>query len=79
MGTDPAQWFAATRPRRARGRCRLSPDTAAVACGIRLLHEQGVELNIIEGIDTDTTAMDHIIGRLQSGWTYIKVDSLSEI
>jgi len=51
----------------------------ACAYGIRLLHERGVEPNIIEGISTDKTAMDHIIDRLQSGWTYIKVDSLPKI
>ncbi len=48
----------------------------ACAYGIRLLHEQGIAPDIIEGIGTDKTAMDHIIGRLQSGWTYIKVDLL---
>jgi intracellular sulfur oxidation DsrE/DsrF family protein len=34
---------------------------------------------IIQGVGTDNTAFDHIVGRLQSGgWKYIKVESLSE-
>lgn len=51
----------------------------ACASGLRVLRNQGVEPIIIKGVGTETTAIDHIVKRLQSGWTYIKVDSLSEI
>jgi hypothetical protein len=34
---------------------------------------------IIQGVSTDSTALDHIINRLQDGgWTYLKVESLPE-
>jgi intracellular sulfur oxidation DsrE/DsrF family protein len=50
----------------------------ACASGLRVLRNQGIEPIIIKGVGTDTTAIDHIVKRLQSGWSYIKVDSLSE-
>jgi len=51
----------------------------ACANGLRNLRKRGIDAPIIQDIDTDKTAIDHIIGRLHSGWTYIKVDSLPEI
>lgn len=51
----------------------------ACANGIRNLHKQGIDAPIIPDIDTDKTAIDHIIGRLQAGWTYVKVDTIPEI
>ncbi len=52
-----------------------------IAClnGIRNLRRRGIEPKFIGDIDTDKTAIDHIINRLQAGWTYIKVDDLPEI
>lgn len=52
-----------------------------VACanGIRTLLDKGITPNIIDGIPTDETAFDRIVSRLQTGWTYLKVDSISEI
>jgi len=42
--------------------------------------KNGVAPDIIQGIGTDDTAFDHIVGRLQSGgWQYIKVESIKEI
>ena len=42
--------------------------------------KNGVAPDIIEGVGTDTTAFDHIVGRLQTGdWKYIKIESVSEI
>ena len=42
--------------------------------------KNGVAPDIIQGVGTDYTAFDHIIGRLQAGgWKYIKVDSIKEI
>lgn len=48
----------------------------ACANGIRNLRKRGVEPHIIGDIDTDKTAIDHIINRLQAGWTYVKVDDI---
>ena len=51
----------------------------ACANGIRRLFQEGIEPNIIDGVPTDETAFDHIVGRLQAGWSYIKVQSLDSI
>ena len=51
----------------------------ACANGIRNLRKQGDNPRIIQDIDTDKTAIDHIIGRLQAGWRYVKVDNIPEI
>jgi len=48
----------------------------ACANGISNLRKRGVEPHIIGDIDTDKTAIDHIINRLQAGWTYVKVDDI---
>jgi len=42
--------------------------------------KNGVAPDIIQGVGTDDTAFDHIVGRLQDGgWKYIKVESIKEI
>ena len=42
--------------------------------------KNGVAPVIIQGVGTDYTAFDHIVGRLQTGdWKYIKVEALPEI
>lgn len=42
--------------------------------------KNGVAPVIIQGVGTDYTAFDHIVGRLQGGgWKYIKVESIKEI
>ena len=47
------------------------------ANAIRMLQAKGINPPIIEGVETDETAFDHIVGRLTAGgWKYIKVDSL---
>ena len=52
-----------------------------VACAnaIRALRKKGIEPVFIQDTSTDKTAMDHIIERVQSDWTYIKVASLPEV
>ena len=50
----------------------------ACASGLRVLRNQGITPMILKGIGTDETAIDHIVSRLLSGWTYVKVDTLSE-
>lgn len=51
----------------------------ACANGIRNLRRQGEDPHFIDRIDTGKTAIDHIISRLQAGWSYIKVDALPEV
>jgi intracellular sulfur oxidation DsrE/DsrF family protein len=53
----------------------------ACAGAIKMYRQKnGVARDIIIGVGTDTTAFDHIVGRLQSGgWKYIKAETLSEI
>ena len=42
--------------------------------------KNGVAPDIIQGVGTDNTAFDHIVGRLQTGgWKYIKIESVTEI
>lgn len=49
----------------------------ACASAISLLRDNGMEPRIIPGVNTDTTAFDHIVARLQGGdWRYIKAESL---
>jgi intracellular sulfur oxidation DsrE/DsrF family protein len=52
----------------------------ACAGAIRMFQQKkGTKPVIIEGVGTDMTAFDHIVGRLQAGgWKYIKVESLAE-
>ena len=50
----------------------------ACANAIRNLQLQGIEPRIIKDVDTEQTALEHIVERLQSGWTYIKADALPE-
>jgi intracellular sulfur oxidation DsrE/DsrF family protein len=52
-----------------------------IACtnAIRALHRKGIKPEFLEGTYTEEPAMDYIIGRVQAGWTYTRVDSLSEI
>ena len=51
----------------------------ACANGIANLRKQGVEPQIIANIATDKKALDHIVGRLQDGWSYLRMDRLPEI
>jgi len=51
-----------------------------IACmnAIRNLKRSGGDATLIDDVHTGETAVDHIVKRLQQGWTYKKVDSLSE-
>lgn len=51
----------------------------ACANALRNLKEQGVTADIIADIDTGHTAVDRIVERLQAGWSYVKVESLTEL
>lgn len=46
-----------------------------IACsnGLKRLRERGIEPVLIQGVTSHTTAGDHLIQRLQEGWTYIRI------
>jgi intracellular sulfur oxidation DsrE/DsrF family protein len=50
-------------------------NLAFVACAntIKKLEEQGVEVLLIDRTYARETAIDHVVDRLQDGWTYIKI------
>jgi len=45
----------------------------ACANALRQLEEQGVKVDLIKGIQTNDTAIDKIIYRLEQGWSYLRV------
>ena len=51
----------------------------ACANGIANLRKQGIEPRVIANVDTEKKAIDHIVERLQAGWSYVRVDTLPEI
>ena len=52
-----------------------------IACtnAIRNLKLRGIEPRIIKDVSSRQTALEHIVQRVQSGWTYIKAESLPEV
>lgn len=52
-----------------------------VACmnTLRKLQRQGATPALIRDVQTDRTAVDHIVERVLQGWTYVKVDQLPEV
>lgn len=57
------------------------PNIRFLACAnaIANLRKQGIEPHLIDSIDTEKKAIDHIVARLQEGWSYVRVDALPEI
>lgn len=51
----------------------------ACANAIRNLRRRGERAEVIQEVKTDRTAVEHIVGRIQAGWRYIKVGTASEI
>lgn len=49
-----------------------------IACmnAIRNLRRSGTDVSLIDDVHTGETAIDHVVKRLQQGWTYKKIDSL---
>ncbi len=49
-----------------------------IACmnAIRNLRRAGSDVSLIEDVHTGETAIDHVVKRLQQGWTYRKIDTL---
>ncbi len=52
-----------------------------IACmnAIRNLKKAGIDATLIDDVHTGETAVDHIVRRLREGWTYRKVESLTDI
>jgi intracellular sulfur oxidation DsrE/DsrF family protein len=46
---------------------------------IRNLRRQGVDLELLQNVETGQTAVDHIVNRVVEGWTYVKMDHLPEV
>ena len=46
-----------------------------VACAnaIRNLRKQGIRINVLDHVNAEETAIDHIVRRIRSGWKYVKV------
>ncbi len=57
------------------------PNVRFLACAnaIANLRKQGIEPHLIDNVDTEKKAIDHIVARLQEGWSYVRVDALPEI
>lgn len=51
----------------------------ACANALRNLRSSGVEPDMLTNTHTEKTAVDHIVGRLQDGWTYKRVSELPGI
>ncbi|RMG31390.1 MAG: hypothetical protein D6721_01315 [Gammaproteobacteria bacterium] len=45
----------------------------ACANAIRRVRERGEKVILIDHVRTDTTAIDHILHRLEEGWTYVRI------
>lgn len=60
---------------------REHPNVHFYACAnaIRALRRKGIEPVLIQNVDTGMPAFDRIVGLLQDGWSYVKVDSLLQI
>jgi len=45
-----------------------------LACpnAIRSLRKQGIRVNALDHVNAEETAIDHIVGRIRSGWKYVK-------
>jgi len=57
------------------------PNVRFLACAnaIANLRKRGIEPHLIASVDTEKKAIDHIVERLQEGWSYVRVDALPEI
>ncbi len=51
----------------------------ACANAIRNLRKQGVQVTVLDDVNDRETAVDHIVGRIRGGWSYVKVSDLPGI
>jgi intracellular sulfur oxidation DsrE/DsrF family protein len=60
---------------------KAHPNVRFLACAnaIANLRKRGIEPQVIASVDTEKKAIDHIVARLQEGWSYVRVDALPEI
>jgi hypothetical protein len=58
-----------------------NPKLNLLACAnaIANLRKVGIKPGIIADIETGETAIDHIVARLQAGWSYVRADALPNI
>lgn len=54
---------------------RAYPELSLVACGqtVQRLHDSGVEVRLLPGTETATSALDQIVLRMQQGWSYVRI------
>ena len=45
----------------------------ACANAIRSLRKQGIRVNVLDHVNAEETAIDHIVGRIRNGWRYVKL------
>jgi DNA-directed RNA polymerase specialized sigma24 family protein len=57
------------------------PNVRFLACAnaVAKLRKQSIEPHLMDNVDTEKKAIDHIVARLQEGWSYVRVDALPEI
>jgi intracellular sulfur oxidation DsrE/DsrF family protein len=57
------------------------PNVRFLACAnaIANLRKRGIEPHLMDNVDTEKRAIDHIVARLQEGWSYVRVDALPQI
>ena len=74
-GLDLLRAGASTQAPRIEALRRAYPELALVACGqtVQRLRESGVEVHLLPGTQTATSALDQIVQRLQQGWTYVRI------
>jgi intracellular sulfur oxidation DsrE/DsrF family protein len=48
----------------------------ACANAIRNLRKQGVQVTVLDHVNAGESAVDHIVGRIRSGWKYVKASDL---
>jgi intracellular sulfur oxidation DsrE/DsrF family protein len=66
---------------RVRSLSRRYENLHFIACAnaIRNLRKQGVQVTVLDDVNDRETAVDHIVGRIRSGWSYVKVSDLPGI
>lgn len=62
-------------PARVKRMLRDHTNLKFIACAnaIRQLETHGVQPTLLDGVVRNETAIDHVVRRLQEGWTYVKI------
>lgn len=74
-GLDLLREGTSTQAPRLRALRQAYPELALVACGqtVQRLRESGVEVHLLPGTQTATSALDQIVLRMQQGWSYVRI------